>query len=58
MSIDSLHEEEDITIINIYTPDKRPKVYETKIDRIKGRNSSTVIVECFPCPTFYNGLNN
>lgn len=28
----------DITIINIYSPNKYPKVHEGKTDRIKGRN--------------------
>lgn len=37
MSIDSLHEEEDITIINIYTPDNRdPQCMKQKLTELKG----------------------
>ena len=37
MSIDSVHDEEDITIINTYTSDNRdPKCMKQKLTELKG----------------------
>lgn len=37
-------------VINIYIPNETIKIYDTKIDRIKGRNSSITIAGDFDIP--------
>lgn len=44
-------QQEDITITNIYSPNKLSKIYKAKVDRIKGRNRQfTIIVGEFHTP--------